>query len=107
MTPGDLNLQAHKVVSWGLESADPLAPPSLQRDELREDLVQVELPNGDVLDVGWYPEGSLTGGFQVVVVRGADWEAPVAKAEAVTWVGLADAIRRVLGSSDEAIESLE
>lgn len=39
---------------------------------LDQDILQVSLPNGVTIDVGWYPESDPTGSFRIVVYRG-DW----------------------------------
>ena len=38
-------------------------------EDLDQDLLQVALPNGLVIDVGWYPGGDSSGAFKVVVYR--------------------------------------
>jgi hypothetical protein len=34
---------------------------------LAEDLVEVDLPSGLTIDLGWYPEGEPSGSFQIVL----------------------------------------
>lgn len=34
-------------------------------DVLLQDLIEVELPSGEIIDVGWYPEHDLHGSFRV------------------------------------------
>ena len=45
-----------------VESADP-------RD-LSEDMIEIELPNGVLIDAGWYPESSPQGRYRVVASLG-------------------------------------
>jgi hypothetical protein len=54
--------------------------------DLQEDLLQVEYPNGLVLDVGWYQSAARSetisgrgagGAFRVLAVRSNDWKDPI------------------------------
>jgi len=38
-------------------------------DYLSEDLLEIDLPSGLTIDVGWYPEGERPGTFQVVIFK--------------------------------------
>jgi len=38
-------------------------------EDLDQDILQVSLPNGITVDVGWYPDGDPDGEFKVVVYR--------------------------------------
>jgi hypothetical protein len=38
-------------------------------EDLDQDILQVRLPNGLTIDVGWYPEGDPNGAFKVVVYQ--------------------------------------
>jgi hypothetical protein len=68
-----------RVAYWALDSLDLTTAIEANLGDLGEDLAQVEYPNGVLLDIGWYPAYSADGAFQVVVVRQADWEAPLFK----------------------------
>lgn len=48
-------------------------------DELTEDLLQVDLSNHYLLDIGWYPEFDSQGNFVVQVIMDMDWEKPLFK----------------------------
>ncbi|MEZ3139535.1 MULTISPECIES: hypothetical protein [unclassified Citrobacter] len=48
-----------------------------QRDSLKEDMLQVEFPNGYVLDVGWRPSFDINGKFYIYLIKDFDWEEPV------------------------------
>ncbi len=37
---------------------------------LVQDILDIELPNGISIDVGWHPESDITGAYRVVVYRG-------------------------------------
>lgn len=37
---------------------------------LREDLLEIDLPSGLTIDVGWYPEGDPGGAYRIVLFRG-------------------------------------
>lgn len=54
--------------------------------DLQEDLLQVEYPNGLVLDVGWYQSAARSeiissegagGAFKILAVRADDWSDPI------------------------------
>lgn len=53
-----------------------------QLDELREDMLQVEFPDGYVLDVGWRPSFDVNGKFYIYLIKGFDWEEPVYSGDA-------------------------
>ena len=44
--------------------------------ELKEDLLQVEYTDGQVLDDGWYPESDPAGEFRVLVIADGEWGKP-------------------------------
>lgn len=48
-----------------------------QLHELREDMLQVEFPDGYILDVGWRPSFDVNGKFYIYLIKGFDWELPV------------------------------
>lgn len=47
-----------------------------QVHNLKEDMLQVEYPDGFLLDVGWYPSFDIKGHFQIKVVKDHDWDCP-------------------------------
>jgi hypothetical protein len=56
------------------------------RQDLQEDLLQVEYPNGLVLDVGWYQSAARSetisskgagGAFRILAVRENNWSDPI------------------------------
>lgn len=44
-------------------------PPAMDLDYLAEDILQVELPNGVIVDLGWLPAWDPSGSFVVSVYR--------------------------------------
>ena len=55
---------------------DDSRPLSEQLDNLKEDLLQIQFPDGYLVDVGWYPEFAHEGAFTVLVTQDADWSSP-------------------------------
>ena len=45
--------------------------------EFKEDLLQVTYPDGQILDVGWYPEGDPEGEYRLLAVSDGDWDMPL------------------------------
>ena len=83
MKRSDFDLQTGiRSVYWVLEPVED--PIDAERDSLREDLIQITLENGAIVDVGWYPDGSPDGEFTIVLVLDYDWEAPLRTARCRT-----------------------
>ena len=76
------------ITYWDLQYIDENTSVAKQLNLLKEDLAQIEYPNSIVVDVGWYPEFSLSGSFVVVVIKGFDWDAPLYKKQAFDIKGL-------------------
>jgi hypothetical protein len=72
-----LELGGARITYDSLSQLDLAQPVAALADDLGEDLLQIVCPNGDIVDVGWYPAWSEQGRLRVVTVRGQDWEAPV------------------------------
>jgi len=69
MDPIDLRLKRNvKVSGYIFPTKDP--------EYLREDLLQIDLPTGVKIDVGWYPDGDPNGEYQIVVFR-ESWDDPL------------------------------
>ena len=47
-----------------------------QPDCLTEDLLQLNLGNNRLLDIGWYPEFNPSGCFLIQVIHDNDWREP-------------------------------
>lgn len=63
------------IVSYDDFDVDPLVPYEKQLTSLDEDMLQVEYPQGYVLDIGWYHD--VNGKFVVRVIKDCDWDQPV------------------------------
>lgn len=48
-----------------------------QVHNLKEDMLQVEYPDGFLLDVGWFPSFDAKGHFQIKVIKDYDWDSPI------------------------------
>lgn len=48
-----------------------------QLEHLTEDLLQIEINESFLVDVGYYPECSPEGRFKIVVIKDYDWTQPV------------------------------
>lgn len=58
------------------------------RDELKEDMLQVEYPGGYLLDVGWRPSFNLNGNFYICLIKDFDWDTPIYNGSAKDIVSL-------------------
>ncbi|AZF11292.1 hypothetical protein C4J93_3096 [Pseudomonas sp. R2-37-08W] len=47
-----------------------------QAQHLKEDMLQVEYPDGFLIDVGWYPSFDPKGQFQIRAVKNHEWDLP-------------------------------
>ncbi|WP_141064934.1 hypothetical protein [Pseudomonas lactucae] len=47
-----------------------------QVHNLKEDMLQVEYPDGFLLDVGWFPSFDAKGHFQIKIIKDHDWDSP-------------------------------
>lgn len=92
----EIDWRAGEVAYWGMDDLDATAPLAGQRRELREDLAQVAYGRGVVIDVGWYPAGSMEGGFAVLVVRDRDWERPLSDQRCASVDALRACLRRAV-----------
>ncbi|PIT14849.1 hypothetical protein [Snodgrassella alvi] len=52
-------------------------PLSMQLDALKEDMLQIEYPNGYILDIGWRPSFNINGCFYIYLIKDFDWEKPI------------------------------
>ncbi|AML60247.1 hypothetical protein AXX16_4581 [Serratia rubidaea] len=51
-------------------------PLNEQLDNLKEDMLQVEFPDGYILDVGWKPSFNINGKFYIYMIKDFDWDNP-------------------------------
>ncbi len=93
MSPDDFDWQAGEILHWDLTPVDAQLPLRDQLEHLKEDLAQVRYPSCVVLDIGWYPECSDSGVFQVMVVRDENWDAPLFQKAASTPAQLRETLR--------------
>lgn len=70
----DLHLPPSVIVKGGL-------PASQSPEELVSDMLEIDLPDGTTIDVGWVPEHEVTGAYRVVFRD--HWDAQVRPAEFV------------------------
>lgn len=91
-----IDWETGEVEFWDLDFLDPLTPLSQQREGLKEDLAQVRFGNGVLIDVGWYPEGSVTGEFVIRVITDTNWDEPLLVASHRTVEGLVAALQEAV-----------
>lgn len=65
-------------------------------DDLKEDMLQVEFPEGYILDVGWRPSFEIDGKFHVVLIKDDDWSSPIYSGSAENLVELKENINKAL-----------
>jgi len=84
-----------------LSDLDPetLAPDSPDWVSFTEDLLQIGNEGNVVLDVGWYPDGSPSGRYRLVVVVDRDWTTP-----RVRWGGRS--LRELVAEIDRQLAAL-
>jgi len=57
--------------SFNIELDRPLAE---QLDELDEDIIQLEVDNTYIINLGYYPSHTIEGEFQVKIMKQFDWK---------------------------------
>jgi hypothetical protein len=68
MTPIEFNLPPGATTAGMLMDDYSDCP-----QELTQDILQICLPGGEVIDISWWPAFDLTGTFQIVAFKG-NWE---------------------------------
>lgn len=48
-----------------------------QIDNLKEDLLQIQIKENLLLDVGWYPSFNINGEFQIKLIKNNNWDIPI------------------------------
>ncbi len=48
-----------------------------QINELKEDMLQIDFPNGYILDIGWRPSFEIDGAFKLLLIKDYNWDDPV------------------------------
>jgi hypothetical protein len=84
MKATEFDWRSGQVAYWSLDEIDPSVPLTQQLSELKEDLCQIVFEENTILDIGWYPEFSSEGRFVVHVIRGGEWNDPLATFECRT-----------------------
>lgn len=65
-------------------------------NDLKEDMLQVEFPEGYILDVGWRPSFEIDGKFHIVLIKDLDWTSPMYSETAENVIKLKDKIIKAL-----------
>lgn len=71
-----LNVEGVRITFNNLDTICLDKPLSEQLYVLKEDLLQLEIGEDYLIDVGYYPEFSLDGEFKVLIIKGNDWSEP-------------------------------
>jgi hypothetical protein len=93
MESQEFSWKGGSVSHWDLGLINDVDPLNVEGGVLKEDLAQIAYPNGNILDIGWYPEFSVSGAFVISVVQNGDWEEPIFQAKCNAISELAQAIR--------------
>ncbi|ENT8825954.1 hypothetical protein MMK51_000653 [Proteus mirabilis] len=81
------------VITFNDFSVSDDIPLENQLNELKEDMLQVEFPDGYLLDIGWRPSFEIDGQFKLVLIKDYDWEQPVYSDSASNLFELKDKIQ--------------
>lgn len=84
------------VVKYNTYNIDFNKSLARQKEELNEDLIQVEFQGGYILDIGWFPEYNEKGGIIIQLIQNYKWETPIYKQEVKDLVSLYQCIENVL-----------
>lgn len=74
---------------------DPLTPFSEQKFSLKEDILQVDY-GSYLIDLGWYPDCNVEGGFVIYLIHNFDWENYIQRVEAKNLVTLKKRLQEVV-----------
>jgi len=67
-------------------------------DVLKEDMLQIALPDDVLIDVGWYPSFDEAGAFHVLAIKAQNWDAPVAEVVTREIPGVKEALRKLIAN---------
>ena len=81
------------VITFNDFSVSDDIPLENQLNELKEDMLQVEFPDGYLLDIGWRPSFEIDGQFKLFLFNDYDWEQPVYSDSASNLFELKDKIQ--------------
>lgn len=74
----DLGIDLHRgIMTFDEFTISAEQPLTLQLDNLKEDMLQVEFSDKYLLDVGWRPSFDVEGKFHVYLIHNHDWASPV------------------------------
>ncbi len=90
---------------WDMpEGVDVEESPLEHIDDLKQDLVQTELSEKLLIDIGWYSFVDGTEASRVCLIKDCEWQRPVYSVLSRTWAGLAQATRLALKVHAELLE---
>lgn len=69
----DINLKNGKI-TYNDFKINPTIPFELQKWSFKEDLLQIQFNNNQLIDIGWYPEFKRNGFFAIRLIKNFDWE---------------------------------
>ena len=101
----EIDWNSGRVVFWDMSFLDPRRPLGDQAADLKEDLAQIQYPEGILLDIGWYPSFSSEGHFIVTVVRDSDWDEPLFAEKQGTLHELMQSLQRAIIVAAEAAKA--
>ena len=73
----DIDFKKGKI-TYNDFNIDSKIPFKNQEFSFKEDILQVNYPQGYLLDVGWYPEFNPKGKFTIYIIKNCDWSNPIA-----------------------------
>lgn len=76
---------------------------SEQIDCLTENLLQVKFSDGYLLDIGWYPECDIEGGFLIQLIKDENWEAPIDQSRCRTQQDFIQNLNRIIQMAEDLI----
>jgi hypothetical protein len=77
----NLNLKNTTILYNDLKDIKKDVPLNEQLNELKEDLLQIEINKNYLVDVGFYPAFSSQGSLKILLIKDSDWENPVLSEE--------------------------
>jgi hypothetical protein len=79
---------------------DPSSSLFDQLDNLKEDMLQIEIKKRYILDVGWRPSFDPDGAFKILLIKDYDWDHPVYSGEAKSMDALGEQIKLAMRNAD-------
>lgn len=72
-----IEIDKQNILFNDIDYIDVSKDTSEQIEDLKEDLMQIGLNNGLIIDVGWYPSFNPSGNFILYVIKNNDWNNPI------------------------------